>query len=118
EEPPKQAKSKSFRRDDAPKDDVAADKKSTKAKPFTSLEGQEGRGSKRAMTSIAKTSSTREVKTTEPVVVAALAAWAPLEISSLTNIKEILPLGNHPQRVGLHTIEAGQHYFEMYDLKK
>ena len=58
------------------------------------------------------------MKLTEPVSLAALAAWTPLELKELSAIKAILPLANQPNRVGLHTVEGGQHFFELYDLKK
>jgi len=59
-----------------------------------------------------------EVKEIEPVAVAALAASSPLELKDLSAVRGILPINNDLNRIGLHTVEGKDHFFEMYDLKK
>ncbi len=120
EEPVKHAKPKTRKGDAAkPFVDDTADKKQAKAgKNAPILDVSEPRPNKSAPPTNSKTPPAGEVKMTEPVVVAALSASTPLEIKDLSVIKAILPLGNVPHQVGLHTKEGNQHYFELYDLQK
>jgi hypothetical protein len=118
EENAKVAKAKS-RRDEAGKpfrDDSAADKKSAKA--GGRADAQEPRTNKKAQPFNSKAAPTVDLKVTEPTTVAELTAWSPLEINDLAAIKEIFPLTNQPLRVGVHTTEGKQNFFEMYDLKR
>lgn len=59
-----------------------------------------------------------EVKMIEPVVVAALAGSAPIDVKDIADVKKIIPIANVPGRVGVHVVEGKTNFFEMYDLKK
>lgn len=58
-------------------------------------------------------------KDLKPVAIAPLAMSTPIDgLKELTSIKSLIPIGNHPHKIGMHVVAGKDHYFELYDLKK